>query len=932
MWCCMRWVMLGLVVVGLRSVRAEDAFYQVPWSELELSEGRLPAEEEGTWLQWGLRSLKPPYAVLDGEGEVYVRDGSVDDRVFGGSRGRDSEAPRRTIVVRTPAARDVTGRLFAPTSDGASMVMVRFKIAASRANRDARRTFYELKKWHYDQLLAQGAPGAAWFRHESRQAQQALGARPSDLTADAETWSRPGTRDLEDTYALFTGGRAMSENLQLDRVLTPARGGQEAVELTALEGITVREIDWRPLVKDLKPELDPLASSIPADQHVIFFPTFNTAAAVADEIAAQGPLVLELVESRSTSARTLERYQAQLGLSITGLARLLGPTVVRSVAITGSDPYFRTGTDVAVLFEAADATALQTLLAAQIGLAAAANSTAKAVQGDVDGLAYQGVTAPDRSICSYLAKRDNLVIVTNSLYQLKQLVKVSADPAASLAALDEYTFFRHRYPRTDDGETALLFLSDATIRRWCGPRWRIAASRRTRDLAVVAELQAGQLDRLVAGQVEPGPLYTDLPLGENGQLTLTPQGVHCSTVGGLAFMTPIAEMDIARVTQAEADAYRQWRNRYQENWRWAFDPIALRIGVRPDRLSADLTIMPLIWGTEYRELISISQGAAIAPGAGDPHDALAHVVLALNTKSEMLQRQSGVARALTGSSQLDPLSWLGSSVAAYLDDGPFWEELARVEPDKRSDYVEKQVWRIPVAVRAEVSNGLKLTAFLTAVRGFIEQVAPGMLNWESLTYRDQPYVKITPTPRALGQTEELRDAALYYSASGASLVLTLNEDLLKQAVDRELARDQGITAGEEPKLPTGAWLGSNLALQADQKFLQVVAALGGTEYQRAMQAWAWSNLPILNEWKHRYADQDPVALHERYWQTRLVCPGGGQYVWNERWQTMESTVYGCPAAPKEGPLTVPALQAIKQASFGLTFEEQGLRARVLLDR
>ena len=72
-----------------------------------------------------------------------------------------------------------------------------------------------------------------------------------------------------------------------------------------------------------------------------------------------------------------------------------------------------------------------------------------------------------------------------------------------------------------------------------------------------------------------------------------------------------------------------------------------------------------------------------------------------------------------------------------------------------------------------------------------------------------------------------------------------------------------------------------------------------------MQTRAWSNLPILNEWKRRYPDQDPVALHEEFWQTRLICPGGGQYVWNDDWQTMESTVYGCPAAPQEGPLAAP---------------------------
>ena len=66
-----------------------------------------------------------------------------------------------------------------------------------------------------------------------------------------------------------------------------------------------------------------------------------------------------------------------------------------------------------------------------------------------------------------------------------------------------------------------------------------------------------------------------------------------------------------------------------------------------------------------------------------------------------------------------------------------------------------------------------------------------------------------------------------------------------------------------------------------------------------------------------------MALHEQFWQTRLICPGGGQYVWNEEWQTMESTVYGCPAAPQEGPLAAPVLQSIKSGNFGLTFEDKG---------
>jgi hypothetical protein len=929
----MRIAVLAALLLVVRGAGAEDAFYQVPWGELEITEGALPTQNEADWRAWELRRMKTTYAVLDGEGEIYVTDDTFPRTMPPAAAPGAPPLLSRLVMVRTAAPRDVAGRLFVPTSDGKQMVSVRFKIPASRANRDARRTFFQLKKHNYDVLLAQDLPGAAWFRHESRQAQLALGEQPGDVGSGPTAGPMRGREpagELADTYALFTGGRAMSENLQLDRVLSTAVGGEEAVELASLDGITVREIDWKPLVQDLKPELDPLAAKIPADQHAVFFPTFNAAVALSKEMSADGALVLEFAEARSASARTFDRYQEQLGLSITGLAELVGPSVVRSVALTGSDPYYRTGTDVAVLFEAVDATTLQTLLAAQISAGAVKHPGAQTVQGEVDGLRYQGVVTPDRTMCSYLAKADNVVVVTNSLYQLKQLASVTAGKTKALAALDEFTFFRNRYQRKDDGETALVFLSDATIRRWCGPRWRIATSRRTRDMAVMAEIQATHLDRLVAGKVESGPVYTDLPLGSRAELTLTPQGVVSATIGSLAFMTPIAEMDMQRVTAAEATAYRQWRDRYQQNWRWAFDPIGLRIGVKSEQLTADLTIMPLIWGTEYREALSISQGATIGVDAGDPHGALFHAILAINTKSEMLQRQGNFARMLAGGVQVDPIGWLGQSVSVYVDDGPFWDELAKAEPDARQTFMEEQGWRTPVAVRAEVSSGLKLTAFLAAVRGFIEQAAPGMLNWEALTYKDQPYVKITPTARAVGQTEVIRNLAVYYSASGKSLVITLNEDLIKQSIDRELERAELEKSGEEPR--QALWLGSNLAMQVDQKILQVLAALSRSEYQRAMQTRAWSNLPILNVWKHRYPDQDPVALHERCWHTSLVCPGGGQYVWNEQWQTMESTVYGCPAAPREGPVAPTVLQTLKRGSFGVTFENQGLRARVQLDR
>jgi hypothetical protein len=476
------------------------------------------------------------------------------------------------------------------------MVALRFEIPAADADSENRDDFYQAKLRHYNKLLNRGVAGAAWFRHQARDAQKEL---KSD-SPNQRTVRRGQADELSDTFALFSGGRAMSENLQLDRVLPEPRDSDEMVELDSIKGITVPDIDWSELTEGLAPDLDPLADKIPFDQHAVFFPSFNAFTQVIDEVKTDSGLVLQALEPRGEDAGTFTRYEQQLGLSITAVARLLGPRLAKSVAMTGSDPYFRTGTDVAYLFEAADAGILETALLAQISAAAGTDRSAKRVRGKASGVPYVGFRSPDRSICSYVATCGGAVVVTNSTYQLQQLALTHRGDVDSIASLPEYKYFRDRYGRDDPDETAFVFLSDATIRRWCSPRWRILTSRRTRDMAVISELQAGQMDRLAKGGFPSGPIYTDLPLAAKGEMTLETDGVHSQTAGSLAFMTPIAEMPISKVTKAEADAYRTWRNGYERNWTGVFDPIGLRLGIRKDKLSADLTVMPLIGGTDYR--------------------------------------------------------------------------------------------------------------------------------------------------------------------------------------------------------------------------------------------------------------------------------------------------------------------------------------------
>ena len=44
-----------------------------------------------------------------------------------------------------------------------------------------------------------------------------------------------------------------------------------------------------------------------------------------------------------------------------------------------------------------------------------------------------------------------------------------------------------------------------------------------------------------------------------------------------------------------------------------------------------------------------------------------------------------------------------------------------------------------------------------------------------------------------------------------------------------------------------------------------------------------------NERMANHLKKDSLAYHQRVWQTDLLCPGGSEYLWNEEFQTFEST-------------------------------------------
>lgn len=920
--------------------QSQERYYYLPLRQLDI-QGQWPNRDQASpgqfnWQNRQYLKYYMPYSVADNGEEIYIDFNIQRSGRFGRFDLWQIESVTQLldsahIAIKTARDLPLAGTLYFPKPDLSGMTAVKFTVSketAAAEQETAKEKFYAAVNKHYDFLLNNGFTGAAWFRYRAAQARLMLEkGKPFDPNEIQPDRQFSGRDAFEESYSLFTGGRAVSENIQLDRTLQARLNEPRTIDISGIEGITTAQIDWKTLTKGVSVEKDPLARYIPADQHAIFYPTFKSMMTLMDELKSGR----QSLASFGLDLQNLEQYEQQMCVWLDGWSRFWGPKTIRGVAFTGSDPYWNMGTDSAVLFDA--------VLAAQVYSNTESKQEEKLKEikgaqkttGTVEGVEYRAVISPDRQVCSYLAKIDNIVVVTNSLAQLKKIVLTAKTRQRSIADLDEYAFFRSRYSIDEDKQTAFLVLTDASIRRWCCPAWRIGAARRTMAAAILSQLQAEYLDNPAGFDLGKAQKTARDWAPDFGDISLTEASITSSTYGNLRFMTPIAELSIEKISEQERNQYRRFQESYQRQWRTFFDPIAISLLLKPTVLDVDMTIRPLIAASEYRQFMDIGGKNAIGPGDGDPHtQSLLQLILAVDADSEPLRQAGNFAQQMMMNPQINALGWLGRWITVYADEDPFWNELAEKLNTGQADsdfydYMEKNINRLPLAVAMEAKSPAQLALFLVGLRAFIEQTTPGMTTWETLTYQEQSYVKVTARYQPDAQTHP----SVYYAILPDALVLSFHEGLIKQAVDRGRLKAKPDTAEKQPAYQ---WMGRNLAAQVSEKAWPVIEMLSHDSYGRYLQMQSWNNLPILNEWHTRKGNLSELDFHRRYWNTIPSCPGGGQYVWNEQDRTFESSVFGHPGNPKmPGQIPTP-LSKIKNVRLGVTFEEDGLRAKTVIER
>jgi hypothetical protein len=470
-------------------------------------------------------------------------------------------------------------------------------------------------------------------------------------------WGGPGADRRVDLFDLFTGALAVQESLQLDTMrgrtsdrVTGNKAETEAttVKISELAGPKVESHPWGKMlaVQQLagkKPEIGRLDLCVPGDQYYIAFRSLTKLLEGIDAGDLWGAHLYNQAAKCAQTQRTSDRLKAQLAIQTDPLTRPFYDMVVEEAAITGSDLYFREGSDVTMLFLVKQPQVLRARMDGFLDAAAKSRPDAVRSTGKIGEVEYAAVTTPDRAIHAFSAyPKPDLHVRSNSKHGLERvLAAVAGDKdVGRLGESAEFRYIRTLMPRGAKEEDGLVYLSDPFIRKLVGPELKLTERRRMicynylRMIGHAAMLYRTQfgvepksIDELVKGGCAPvafgvnldGKLRTEAircPCG--GKYTLSADGTTgvCSHHGSALELVPCCEIALDAVTGPEADEYKQFVADYSQYWRRFFDPIAIRVQITPKRYRAETIILPLIDNSIYTGL------AMALGGEPEPLDAL----------------------------------------------------------------------------------------------------------------------------------------------------------------------------------------------------------------------------------------------------------------------------------------------------------------------
>jgi hypothetical protein len=403
------------------------------------------------------------------------------------------------------------------------------------------------------------------------------------------------------------------------RATRPASGRRDQDELPALN-------------PQLTAQIEPIVGHVPHECFYLRFGNFPNYLWFRDFTRHwQGDLANMLVQ-KSVNHNVSDRFQRQIAVGESRLARVMGPTVVRDVAIIGLDPYMRDGAAIGILFHANNSMLLtgnlneqrRDAMEAHVG---AIEETIRVAEHDVSHIG-----SPDGRLRSYYAIDGDFHLVTTSRRLIERFYEAGRGDG-SLGASEEFQAVRDAMPLERE-DTIFLYASAAFFENLASPHYRVELDRRLRS---IGEMRAVELARLaarveghdaqsIADLVEADLLPPGFGQRADGSLLDNSDGRLRDSLRGVSgAMVPIPDMQVERITRAEAARLAEFdRNIRAYVGRFAPVALALKREASPvaeswDRITADVRLSQYSQ-TNYgfvMKLLAPAPPLRVAPIEGD---------------------------------------------------------------------------------------------------------------------------------------------------------------------------------------------------------------------------------------------------------------------------------------------------------------------------
>lgn len=766
--------------------------------------------------------------------------------------------------------------------------------------------------------------------------------------------------ELRDLYDLTTGGSAIAESLAMRRLLgTGDRDrGDRTIDVSRVQGIDIAEHPWVKMMAGKKPSPEPLAKLVPHDNFYLHFKSVRKFIEFGELLDQWGTDLVRAYELTSRDLQLRQRYEKQLCLRSTALGKALGPALIRSLAVTGSDGYVREGTDLTVIFHVVNTKAF---LAAVEGFLQEARkefgAELKESKAEHGGVPVESFVTPLREVSLHRAVIDNYVVYSNSPVALRRVIDTHQGKRKALADSLDFQYMRTVFRLEDEKEDGFAFLSDAFIRTLVGPASKIKEKRRLEALASLSLVTNGALFTawetgklpadhpalLAAAALKPADV--DTPEDKGVIWDAKRQAAVSDVFNTNHFVTPLIELPIDRITKREEADYNRFRLEYLGLWRRYFDPVGVRLGLNGQRVCVETYILPLIQNSEYNQLRRFTgNGTAPLDVVARPPTALVQFLVHLSPETR------GDLRNAIWRLDKDPVGdWFfirAEDSSLYAKLGELWLR-QQLNPQDQQDFhaaAGRLICQLPITAGVRIGDERAfndildqlraLAAWLGATKEERLQDHKGVAVYRFAFTRESNIAQ--ELKRGLPPGEEFMLPALFHAKVEGAWYCSLREECLRRVIDEVLDRKGKEPAKEKVEVNSSLHV-APVAADLAAPFLR--SYLEWESHRRALSNGpAWHVLYRAGLITGDMSDRAREAAALRYLGFVPVSPDGAAYTYEAKTDEVVNRRHGTLRQPKLHPGVEESsslgqlLAQLRTVRADLRFREDGVHTTVTIER